>query len=191
MNKLQFIDIGNLFRIIGKICKDLERAYRFKGINVNFIGMLIDYIGIAFILKWNLHLAKATAVETMRKGNSAMFFKMRDLSCIIEAKDKFALSRFVDKLRRIRLLIIDDYGLTKISDAVVAALMDIADVRYGIGSTIITSQLKKKGLMSVIDESPIRDAFADRLFRDCDWEITLKGASWRGNNEEIKGEKIK
>lgn len=190
MNKLQFIDIGNLFRIIVKICKDLERAYRFKGINVNFIGMLIDYIGIAFILKWNLHLAKATAVETMRKGNSAMFFLMSDLSCIIEAKDKFALSRFVDKLRRIRLLIIDDYGLTKISGAVVAALMDIADVRYGIGSTIITSQLKKS-LMSVIDESPIRDALADRLFRDCDWEITLKGASWRGNNEEIKGEKIK
>lgn len=115
---------------------------------------------------------------------------MSDLSCIIEAKDKFALSQFVDKLRRIRLLIIDDNGLTKISDAVVAALMDIADVRYGIGSTIITSQLKKS-LMSVIDESPIRDALADRLFRDCDWEITLKGASWRGNNEEIKGEKIK
>ena len=54
MKKLQFIDIGNLFRIIGKICKDIERAFRFKGINVNFIGMLIDYIGIAFILKWNL-----------------------------------------------------------------------------------------------------------------------------------------
>lgn len=55
MKKLQFIDIGKPFRIIGKICKDIERAFRFKGINVNFIGMLIDYIGIAFILKWNLH----------------------------------------------------------------------------------------------------------------------------------------
>lgn len=54
MKKLQFIDIGNLFRIIEKICKAIERAFRFKGINVNFIGMLIDYIGIAFILKWNL-----------------------------------------------------------------------------------------------------------------------------------------
>lgn len=54
MKKLQFIDIGNLFRIIGKICKDIERQFRFKGINVNFIVMLIDYIGIAFILKWNL-----------------------------------------------------------------------------------------------------------------------------------------
>ena len=56
MKKLQFIDIGKPFRIIGKICKDIEREFRFKGINVNFIGMLIDYIGIAFIFKWNLHL---------------------------------------------------------------------------------------------------------------------------------------
>ena len=55
MKKLQFIDIGKPFRIIGKICKDIEREFRFKGINVNFIGMLIDYIGIAFIFKWNLH----------------------------------------------------------------------------------------------------------------------------------------
>lgn len=54
MKKLQFIDIGKPFRIIGKICKDIEREFRFKGINVNFIGMLIDYIGIAFIFKWNL-----------------------------------------------------------------------------------------------------------------------------------------
>lgn len=58
MKKLQFIDIGKPFRIIGKICKDIERAFRFKGINVNFIGMMIDYIGFAFILKWNLHLIK-------------------------------------------------------------------------------------------------------------------------------------
>ena len=40
MKKLQFIGIGILFRIIGKICKDIERAFRFKGINVNFIGKL-------------------------------------------------------------------------------------------------------------------------------------------------------
>ena len=60
MKKLQFIDIGKPFRIIGKICKDIERAFRFKGINVNFIVMMIDYIGFAFILKWNLHLCIIT-----------------------------------------------------------------------------------------------------------------------------------
>ena len=55
LTSYQFIDIGKPFRIIGKICKDIERAFRFKGINVNFIVMMIDYIGFAFILKWNLH----------------------------------------------------------------------------------------------------------------------------------------
>lgn len=136
-------------------------------------------------------MATATAVEAMKKGHSAMFYRMNELACQIESKDKPALSRFIEKLRKIKLLIIDDYGLTKLSDTVVAGLNEIADVRYGIGSTIITSQLKKKGLKSVIDESPIRDALADRLFRECDWEITLKGDSWRGNNEEIRGDNIK
>ena len=64
MKKLQFIDIGKPFRIIGKICKDIERAFRFKGINVNFIVMMIDYIGFAFILKWNLHPWVNTAIPS-------------------------------------------------------------------------------------------------------------------------------
>lgn len=116
---------------------------------------------------------------------------MNELMVLIEAKDKPALARFTDNLRRIRLVIIDDYGLTKISDSVVAGHNEIAYARYEIGSTTITSQLKKKALKSVIDESPIRYALADRLFRDCDWEISLKGNSWRGSADEVSGEKIK
>ena len=66
MKKLQFIDIGKPFRIIGKICKDIERAFRFKGINVNFIVMMIDYIGFAFILKWNLQPSFAPTKLSVR-----------------------------------------------------------------------------------------------------------------------------
>ena len=66
MKKLQFIDIGKPFRIIGKICKDIEREFRFKGINVNFIGMLIDYIGIAFIFKWNLQLVTLFHMQQLK-----------------------------------------------------------------------------------------------------------------------------
>ena len=71
MKKLQFIDIGKPFRIIGKICKDIERAFRFKGINVNFIVMMIDYIGFAFILKWNLQQGHKAG----SKVSSDMLFK--------------------------------------------------------------------------------------------------------------------
>ena len=70
MKKLQFIDIGKPFRIIGKICKDIERAFRFKGINVNFIVMMIDYIGFAFILKGNLQFITSTGCKSLEKAIS-------------------------------------------------------------------------------------------------------------------------
>ena len=63
----------------------------------------------------------------MNKGYSVMFFRMNELMVLIEAKDKPALARFIDKQRRIRLVIIDDYILTKISDSVEAGLNEIAD----------------------------------------------------------------
>ena len=75
MKKLQFIDIGKPFRIIGKICKDIERAFRFKGINVNFIVMMIDYIGFAFILKWNLQPISESSLETLNLSQHIFTFK--------------------------------------------------------------------------------------------------------------------
>lgn len=74
MKKLQFIDIGKPFRIIGKICKDIERAFRFKGINVNFIVMMIDYIGFAFILKWNLQQIMKTSKNLSKKSEFLSVF---------------------------------------------------------------------------------------------------------------------
>ncbi len=43
----------------------------------------------------------------MQKGYSALFFRMNELSTIIEAKDRVSLARFIDKLRRISLVVID------------------------------------------------------------------------------------
>ncbi|MDY5994653.1 MAG: hypothetical protein SPJ14_05410, partial [Succinivibrio sp.] len=47
-------------------------------------------------------------------------YRMSDLVVNIESKDKIALTRFRDKLRPIKLLILDDYGLTVYSDMVVS-----------------------------------------------------------------------
>lgn len=167
-----------------------------RGLDANTLLMLKegDFIdqGINIIISGatgtgKTALASATAVEAMKRGLSVMFFRMSDLITIIENKDLQGLSRFKERLKRIKLLIIDDYGLTKFSDKVVNALIDIADIRYGNCSTIFTTQLKKKSMISVIDLCPVRDALADRLFRECDLEIILKGSSWRGTTSEFKG----
>ena len=133
-------------------------------------------------------LACAAAVEAMSKGYSVMFYRFNDFMTMVNSKDGPSFIRFRDRIKNIDLIVFDDWGLSKIPDNIVCALNEIAECRYGIGSTIITSQLGKNSLKKVIDPSPIRDALADRLMRDSDMEITLKGASWRGTNEEIKGE---
>ena len=117
-----------------------------------------------------------------------MFYRFSDFMTMVNSKDGPSFIRFRDRIKNIDLIVFDDWGLSKIPDNIVCALNEIAECRYGIGSTIITSQLGKNSLKKVIDPSPIRDALADRLMRDSDMEITLKGASWRGTNEEIKGE---
>ena len=134
-------------------------------------------------------LAIAAAMEAMDKGYSAKVYRLSDLLAKIDGLDDLAFIRFKESLRKIKVLVIDDYGLIKINDSQAVKLNEIADIRYMSGSTIITSQLMFKSLPEAIDPSPIRDALADRLFRHNDIYIELKGKSWRGSDKELKGNK--
>ena len=134
-------------------------------------------------------LSCAAGVEAMKKGLPVMFYRMSDLVVNIESKDKIALTRFRDKLRPIKHLILDDYGLTVYSDMVVSFLNDVAEDRYNRGSTIFTTQLMQDSILKPLGKSsPTIDAFADRMFRSCDRFITIEGASFRGSKNEFKGE---
>jgi DNA replication protein DnaC len=131
-------------------------------------------------------LAIAAAMEAMAHGFSARFYRINDLLGIIEDKDPVSFIRFKEAMRKVRILVLDDYGSVKISDAAAIRLNEIADIRYYSGPTIITSQLKVNALKEAIDPSPTRDALADRLFRANDLRIELGGASWRGVADEIR-----
>lgn len=60
-------------------------------------------------------------------------------------------------------LIIDDFGLHVLDDADRLALLEIMEDRYGIKSTIVSSQLPVKVWFDIIGESTIADAILDRL----------------------------
>lgn len=107
-------------------------------------------------------------MKAMDKGYSAKVYRLSDLLAKIDGLDELAFIRFKESLRKIKVLVIDDYGLIKINDSQAVRLNEIADIRYMSGSTIITSQLMFKSLPEAIDPSPIRDALADRLFRHND-----------------------
>lgn len=133
-------------------------------------------------------LAVAAALAAMSYGYSARLYRINDLIGIMDGKDPATFMRFKESLRKVKVLIIDDYGSVKINDAAAIRLNEIADIRYFSGPTIITSQLKVNALKEAIDPSPTRDALADRLFRANDIRIELGGSSWRGVADEIRND---
>ncbi len=130
-------------------------------------------------------LAVATATEALLKGFSVMYFSMNELAAMLELKDKIDFIKFRDKLENINLLICDDYGQEMLSDPVIIRLKEIADKRYGKGSTIFTTHLKQDALGTVSRESPVLSAMLNRLFRPSDMYVTITGESWRGSPNEL------
>ncbi len=60
-------------------------------------------------------------------------------------------------------MIIDDFGLHVLDDLDRLILLEIMEDRYGLKSTIISSQLPVKVGYDIIGESTIADAVMDRL----------------------------
>ena len=83
--------------------------------------------------------------------------------------------RLVDKLSRIQLLVLDDWGTQGLTDQ---QRLDLFEERYQRRSTIITAQLPISGWHDMIGEPTIADAILDRIVHNAH-RIELKGDSMR------------
>lgn len=84
----------------------------------------------------------------------------------------------LQKLQKINLLILDDFGLQAMDNHSREALMDIIDDRYNKSSTIMSSQIPVSAWYDIIGESTIADAILDRIVNSSH-RIDLKGESMR------------
>ena len=86
------------------------------------------------------------------------------------------------KLSRINLLIVDDWGLSPLSDTERIDLLEIMEDRYNVRSTIISSQIPVDKWHDLIGEPTIADAICDRLIHNAH-KIKLTGnKSMRGGD---------
>ena len=76
------------------------------------------------------------------------------------------------------LLILDDWGLTPMTDPQRRDLLEILEDRYGKRSTIVTSQLPVTAWHEAIGDPTLADAILDRLVHNAH-KIELKGDSMR------------
>ncbi|EIZ78098.1 Insertion sequence IS21 putative ATP-binding protein [Novosphingobium sp. Rr 2-17] len=86
--------------------------------------------------------------------------------------------RLVDKLARVQLLILDDWGTHSLNDQQRLDLFEIFEERYRRKSTLITAQLPVAAWHDMIGEPTIADAILDRIIHNAH-RITLKGDSMR------------
>jgi DNA replication protein DnaC len=86
--------------------------------------------------------------------------------------------KWINRLGKAKLIILDDFGLQPLTHDVKLAILQILEDRYGKGSTIIASQLPVNKWFDYLNEPTIADAIMDRLTAKSS-KIELKGESLR------------
>lgn len=124
-------------------------------------------------------LASALGHQACAQGYKVAYYNLQKLllrtkMCRVDG----SIYKFMEKLSRTQLLILDDFGLTHLEQQQRMDLMEIIEDRHGRKATIIASQLPVASWYDVIGEETIADAILDRLVHTS-YRIELKGESLR------------
>jgi DNA replication protein DnaC len=90
--------------------------------------------------------------------------------------------RLLTRFARVDVLVIDDWGLAPLADAERRDLLEIMEDRYGLRSTIWTSQLPVEAWHDHMGDPTIADAICDRLLHNAH-RLVLQGPSRRKNQK--------
>lgn len=125
------------------------------------------------------YLACALGHQACVNGYSCRYYRVsRLLLELTQAKADGTYHKLLKQLAKIRLLILDDWGLEALTSAHRNDLMEIMDDRYGIHSTMLISQLPTDQWYAAIGDNTLADAILDRLMHNAHrW--TLNGESMR------------
>ena len=128
------------------------------------------------------YLACALAQQACRKGRRALYrraSRLVDEMTLARADGSYVrlLGRFV----RADVLVIDDWGHAPLKDQDRRDLVEVLDDRYGLRSTIMTSQLPVAKWHDHIGDPTSADAICDRILHNAH-RLVLKGPSRRKEN---------
>jgi len=130
------------------------------------------------------YLACALAQKACRDGYSARYERLPVLLAGLSlARADGTYAKRFKELSRIRVLILDDYGLAVLGSDERRELLEILEDRYQRRSTIVTSQLPVSQWHEAIGDPTFADAILDRLIHNA-YRVDLKGESMRKRLEK-------
>lgn len=113
------------------------------------------------------YLACALGQKACREGLPVLFFRAPRLYLLLaQAKAMGTYLKELSKIEKAKLLIIDDFGVSPMTDVERRDLLELLDDRDQTRSTIITSQFVPSKWHSIIGDETIADAICDRLIHN-------------------------
>jgi DNA replication protein DnaC len=110
------------------------------------------------------YLACAVGDAACRRNYSCKYYRLPNLFVeIAMSRLENRYVRFMDSLRKVHLLILDDIALKPFSHEEARDLLEIAEMRYNRTSTIFASQAPHEKWYDLITDPTIADAFMDRI----------------------------
>ena len=117
------------------------------------------------------------------RGITVRYYRVSRLFLsLAQAKADGSYEKLLARIGRVGVLIIDDWGLEKITTAQRYDLMEIMDDRYGESSTVMIIQLPVSEWYGVIGDNTVAAAILDRLVHNSH-RIELGGESMRKTGE--------
>lgn len=125
------------------------------------------------------HIACAIGHQACLKGLSVKYYRLsRLLLEFTQAKADGSYQRFLKSLAKVKVLILDDWGLEPLKASQRNDLLEVMEDRYNLTATIVISQLPTDAWHQSIGDNTLADAILDRLMHNSH-RINLKGESMR------------
>jgi len=130
------------------------------------------------------YLACALGNSACRGGINSLYVRLpRLLQEMKVSRADGSYVKLLNKLSKIKLLIIDDWGIDLLDEMQRRDLLEIFEDRHQLRSTVITAQVPVDKWHEVIGEPTIADAILDRIVHNA-YQIKLTGESMRKNITE-------
>ncbi len=125
------------------------------------------------------YVACALAEQACRQHRRVRYWRLgRLLEALAVARADGSLPNLLSQQAKTELLLLDDWGLEKLTQRQAADLLEVMEDRYGLASTIIASQLPVEKWHQMLSNPTVADALLDRLIHNAH-RIALKGESKR------------
>jgi len=134
-------------------------------------------------------IANALAHSSCRRGHKVLMLRASGMfKKLLQSRADNSYERELRKLLSPDLLIIDDFGLQKLTDDQAGDFYEVVVERYGKASTVITSNRDLQEWMSLFDDQIMANSALDRLAHNAH-QLIIEGESYRRKKMPQRGKK--